>query len=224
MKRNVSLEEISDGKLYDINDMARVGCGDCAGCSDCCRGMGRSVVLDPLDIHRLTQALDMSFEELLAAYIELNVVDGVILPNLRMSGQEERCPFLSDMGRCTVHVHRPGICRLFPLGRYYENGGFRYFLQTKECRKENRAKVKISKWIDTPELKKNQRFIREWHYFLIYLEELLETQPEESFARNLNMYVLNTFFRKPYEGTSCFYDQFADRLREADTLLERPGD
>ena len=33
MKRNVSLEEISDGKLYTSNDMVKADCGDCAGCS-----------------------------------------------------------------------------------------------------------------------------------------------------------------------------------------------
>lgn len=40
MKRNVNLEEISDGRLYDENDMVKAGCDDCKGCSACCRGMG----------------------------------------------------------------------------------------------------------------------------------------------------------------------------------------
>ena len=57
MKRNVSLEEISDGKLYTSNDMVKADCGDCAGCSACCHGMGESIVLDPLDIYRLTTNL-----------------------------------------------------------------------------------------------------------------------------------------------------------------------
>ena len=83
MKRNVSLEEISDGKLYTANDMVKADCGDCKGCSSCCHGMGESIVLDPLDIYRLTTNLEMSFEALLSRYIELNVVDGVILPNLK---------------------------------------------------------------------------------------------------------------------------------------------
>ena len=60
---------------------------------------------------------------------ELNVVDGVILPNLKMSGQNDACGFLDENGRCSIHAVRPGICRLFPLGRYYENHDFSYFLQ-----------------------------------------------------------------------------------------------
>ena len=44
MKREISLEEISDGKLYGSGDMVKVGCDDCRGCSACCRGMGSSFV------------------------------------------------------------------------------------------------------------------------------------------------------------------------------------
>ena len=54
MKREISLEEISDGKLYGSGDMVKVGCDDCRGCSACCRGMGSSIILDPLDMFRLT--------------------------------------------------------------------------------------------------------------------------------------------------------------------------
>ena len=67
--------------------------------------------------------------------------------------------FLTEEGRCGIHPFRPGICRLFPLGRYYEENGFRYFLQVHECQKENRAKVKVKKWLDTPDLKKYETYI-----------------------------------------------------------------
>ena len=145
MKRNVSLEEISDGRLYDENDMVKAGCNECRGCSACCKGMGDSIILDPLDVCRLMQGLDCDFQALLDSCLELGVVDGVILPHLRMAGKEEKCSFLNQEGRCSIHPFRPGICRLFPLGRYYENGSFRYFLQNKECEKSNRTKVKVSK-------------------------------------------------------------------------------
>ena len=117
MKRNVSLEEISDGRLYSRNDMVKAGCGDCKGCSSCCSGMGNSVILDPYDIYRLTALMGSTFEELMQGKIELNVVDGIILPNLSMSSGTETCAFLNEQGRCSIHAYRPGICRLFPLGR-----------------------------------------------------------------------------------------------------------
>ncbi|MCD8014013.1 MAG: YkgJ family cysteine cluster protein [Lachnospiraceae bacterium] len=120
MKRQGSLEEISDGRLYGRHDMVRAGCGGCRGCSSCCHGMGRSAILDPLDLHRLTQGTGMPAGELLAGKLEMNVVDGIILPNLKMNGTDEACGFLDGDGRCSIHPYRPGVCRLFPLGRFYE--------------------------------------------------------------------------------------------------------
>ncbi len=61
----------------------------------------------------------------------------------------------------------------FPLGRYYEENGFRYFLQVHECQKENRAKVKVKKWLDTPDLKKYEAYIARWHGLLIQLQEYI---------------------------------------------------
>ena len=119
MKRNVRMEEISDGKLYTANDLVKADCGDCEGCSACCRGMGSSIVLDPLDIYRLTTGLGVRFEQLLSDKIELNVADGIILPNLKMGGEKECCAFLNEEGRCSIHGIRPSICRFFPLGRFY---------------------------------------------------------------------------------------------------------
>ena len=90
MEREIDLKEISDGKLYDANDMVKVGCDDCKGCSSCCRGMGESILLDPMDIYRLTVHLECTFEQLLETCIELQVVDGMILPNMKMVGRDER--------------------------------------------------------------------------------------------------------------------------------------
>ena len=122
------LQEISDGKIYGCNDMVRAACGDCAGCHACCEKMGTSIVLDPCDIWRLTTVTGKNFEQLLADTIELQVVDGVILPNLRMDGEKEQCVFLNEQGRCRIHAMRPGLCRVFPLGRIYEEDRIRYFL------------------------------------------------------------------------------------------------
>ena len=107
MKRNVSLAEISDGHLYKANDMVKADCGGCNGCSRCCHGMGNSIILDPYDVYRMTTGMGKSMQELLAASVELNVVDGVILPNLKMQGAEEAGAYLDGEGRCSIHPYRP---------------------------------------------------------------------------------------------------------------------
>lgn len=234
MKRQVSLEEISDGRLYDKNDMVRAGCGGCRGCSSCCQGMGNSVVLDPMDIYRLTVGLDLTFEELMADKIELNVVDGIILPNLKMSAGSETCGFLDAQGRCSIHAQRPGICRLFPLGRYYEKTDvsrstsssgtpairrtFRYFLQVHECPAPNKTKVRVSKWVDTPDLVRYEEFIRQWHYFLEDTQERIEGGAED-IMKNASMLILKLFYIMPYEVGTDFYAQFDKRLSRAKEML-----
>ena len=50
MERNWDLSEMTDGKSYTENDLARIGCNECEGCSKCCHNMGESIVLDPYDM------------------------------------------------------------------------------------------------------------------------------------------------------------------------------
>ena len=58
MQRNVDINEISDGKKYTINDMAKIGCNDCSGCSKCCENMKGLITLDPYDIYRILDGLN----------------------------------------------------------------------------------------------------------------------------------------------------------------------
>lgn len=220
MKRNVTLEEISDGNLYEANDMVKADCQDCKGCSDCCQGMGDTVILDPLDVHRLCAGLKKLPEELLGSVLELGVTDGNILPHLAMKGTEERCVFLNTDGRCSIHDIRPGFCRLFPLGRYYTEDGFKYILQIHECKKKNRSKIKVKKWLDTPNLKQYEKFVLDWHNFLLDVQEVFYETEDETLIKNLNMYVLSRFYYTPYKEDEDFYPQFYVRLEEAKKLLD----
>ena len=219
MKRNIDMKEISDGKLYELNDMVKADCNDCKGCSACCCGMGESILLDPYDIYRLTRNLRVTFEELLYEAIELNVVDGVILPNMKMNPKTDACSFLSEEGRCKIHAFRPGICRLFPLGRYYENHDFKYFLQVHECKNPNKSKVKVKKWIDTEDLPKNHQYIVDWHYFIDDIQSRLGALSEER-IKKIDLFILQHFFIEKYTDDTDFYEQFQMRLSKAKTVLE----
>ena len=211
MKRYVSLEEISDGRLYTAKDMVRADCHGCEGCSACCHGMGESIILDPYDVYRLEKMEGFSFAESIGRTIELNVVDGVILPNLMMSGEKESCGFLDQEGRCGIHPYRPGICRLFPLGRFYEEGSFRYFLQKDECPKA-RTKIKLSKWLDTPELSRYEEFVLHWHYLVKDLEEKVSGGDVEE-SKKWNMSLLKLFYFSPYDSSQDFFAQYENRCQ-----------
>lgn len=218
MRREVDIKEISDGNLYGPNDMVKADCGDCKGCSACCQGMGESIVLDPYDVYRLTKGLNISFEALLDDKFELGVYDGMILPHLKMSGANEACAFLNNEGRCSVHNIRPGICRLFPLGRFYENGGFKYFLQIHECKNQNRTKVKVKKWIDISDLKQNEVFVNKWHDFVNEIQDKMMQVKDDALFKKINMFLLQQFFIERYHDED-FYKQFDERLEKAKTVV-----
>lgn len=211
MIREVSIEEISDGKLYTANDMVKADCQDCKGCSACCQGMGESIVLTPLDVYRLTKGLRKSFQELLDSHLELSVCDGLILPNLKMAGVSEQCTFLNKQGRCTIHGFRPGICRIFPLGRFYENGSFQYFLQIHECKNKNRSKIKVKKWVDEPNLAQHEAFISHWHYYLKQYQTGGEKYFDEVQSKKVSMHILTEFYIKEYDTEQDFYEQYYAR-------------
>lgn len=217
MERYLDMTEVSDGRKYRRSDMVKLGCNECAGCSDCCHKVGDSIVLDPWDIYMLTLHLDCSFEELLGDRVALGLVDGLILPHIQIENEQMGCSFLDGDGRCSIHAFRPGMCRLFPLGRLYENGGFSYFLQTEECLVKRRTKVKIDRWLEIPDLDKYEKYIIKWHYFCKKIQDNAK-EMEESVLKKYNMTVLQLFFDAPYVGED-FYGQFDSRMAQAEEIF-----
>jgi DNA repair exonuclease SbcCD ATPase subunit len=168
------------------------------------------------EINRLKAKYGKTMEEiLLAGNVALRVVDGVILPHLKMTEQSDRCSFLNEEGRCSIHDARPGFCRMFPLGRLYEDGTFSYFLQVNECPKENKTKVKVRRWLDTPELGKYEAFTTKWHYYLKEKQNAARESEDDAFRQQISMNILKLFYLLPYDGNTDFYTQFAARMELA---------
>lgn len=195
--------------LYNGNDMARVGCNECSGCSSCCRGMGQSIILDPHDIYQLQMAVGQTFAQLMQEKIELHVEDGLILPSIKMQDETDACGFLNRENRCSIHTHRPGLCRLFPLGRNYDEKGLRYFLLEDACPMQNRTKVKIKKWLEIEPLSKYEGFLIAWHD----LKREIQTHifERQSDAQKVNVKFLEIFYQAPYDTAGDFYSQFEER-------------
>ncbi len=215
MERYCDLNEISDGKLYKAEDWVKAGSNGCKGCSKCCQIVGESIVLDPFDVYELTSHMGVTIQELLAKKLELHVVDGLIMPNIKMENKKGGCGFLSAEGRCTIHSFRPGFCRMFPFGRYYENDSFHYILQVDQCPYPDKTKVQIGQWIGIPELKTYEQYICDWHYFLLSLQKKIKAGVEDALLKQMNMYILQLFYFLPYDANIDFYSQFYSRLSKA---------
>lgn len=216
--------DIHAGKLYGNNDMVKVDCHDCKGCSSCCRDMGQSIWLDPYDIYHMTKFLGKSFETLMAKEIELHVEDGLIMPNIHMFGVgEPKCSFLNEEGRCSIHSVRPGFCRLFPLGRNYNGDKLSYFLLEGACPAPSKSKVKINKWLNVPRIKEYEAFLVQWHSLTKRLRTFYEDNPEnEAVMKAVNMQFLQIFYLTPYTEEE-FYIQFSERMMKMNTFLMELG-
>lgn len=212
--------EYKANRLYKTNDMVKIACDDCKGCSACCQGMGDSIKLNPYDVYRISKLFGCSFEALLTKYVELQVEDGVILPNMKMQETTNACGFLNEEGRCEIHTIRPGLCRLFPLGRQYESDELYYFVLEDACEKNNKSKVKISKWIGEKQIVQYENFLKNWHALTKNLKELIMCKNSEE-AKNMNMKFLQMFYLTPYEEGLDFYAQFQVRYQEMKQELER---
>ena len=182
-------------RLYSAQDMARISSSACAGCGACCRGMG--------------------FGELLGSCADLHVEEGVIMPHLKMREETESCAFLGTDGRCTVHAYRPGICRLFPLGRQFDDKKTSYFIVPNGCVKGGLSKVRIDRWIGIEDLPRYEEYKAEWRSLLRTLQARIAAEPSVEVQRNVNLYFLRTFYMTPYEGdAAAFYGELAARTRD----------
>ncbi|MDO4326270.1 MAG: YkgJ family cysteine cluster protein [bacterium] len=225
-------DSVPGGRLYTSNDMVKVGCGDCEGCSTCCEGMGQSVVLTPWDVFQMVRGSGKTVTELFQDFIEFHVEEGMIVPNLQMTEERDACVFLSAQGRCMIHPFRPGICRLFPLGRKYgEKGGEKsgefcgepeisYFLLEDSCPKENKSKVKVKKWLDVSELKEYEKFLGAWYTFCRKVKAKLTETADEDWKKKANLYVLQSFYFRGYESEKGFYGLMEERMAQAADVLE----
>ena len=211
MERFVMIDEISDGRLYGRDDRVRLNADGCRGCSYCCEKMCDTIVLDPWDIFHLSKGLGKTFTELLTeGRLEIGLHDLLTLPHIKNGGQG--CSFLTGEKRCGIHAFRPGICRLFPLGRYYHDDGFSYILQTGECRVEERSEETVRDWLEIADLERYEEYVLRWHEQIRNWREFMkEANPVES-KKEINLLLLRTFYEKAYDTDEDFYEQFNARL------------
>lgn len=211
-------------RLLSSSDLARIACEACRGCGDCCCGMGDTIHLDPYDVSQLTQNLHTDFSSLVQKkIIGLRGDRGVILPYLAMQEDGEggtRCPFLDENRSCRIHAFRPGLCRLFPLGRNYdpETLSFSYFVVPDGCDRKDRSKIRIAKWLEIPDLAEYEQFVSDWHFYIRDVQEKLSRTDDASCREALSRFILKVFYLAPYES-GRFYELFSLRLREAKTVL-----
>lgn len=205
------VEKISDGRRYSSESMVRLGCDGSKCQSYCCTNMCDTIILDPYDVYSLEKGLQITFEDLLMGALELNVVNGLILPNIKPQPSTGGCGYLDEKGLCTIHDFRPGFCRLFPLARVYDDNEIYYINQIHECPYDEGIKIKVKKWIGTENFASYEKYISEYHKLKRHFEDMIAKESDDSVIKTLCMKFLNTLFVMPYDTDGNFYSQFMAR-------------
>lgn len=213
---------------YTSRDLVRLASSRCAGCGDCCRNMGDSIRLDPYDAYMLSFGLHKPFQKLIENEVGFSVANeqGLVLPHLQMKkvlrsatddGQQAawECTFLGVDGKCRIHSVRPGVCRLFPLGRQYGENGITYF-DLEACDMPGKSKVRVDKWLGIPDLDDYHAFKEQWHSFCKRLSQRLAEEDQDTKSK-INTLMLHMFFMTAYDGD--FYESFEVRRKQVEQIL-----
>ena len=78
----------------------------------------------------------------------------------------------------------------------------------------------MKKWIDTERPETYERFVRDWHDLLEEMREIFRSLGTEKAIRDLTLYILQSFYRRPYRKDEDFFSQFDERRDECRHLLE----
>jgi Fe-S-cluster containining protein len=106
----------SDAKVFSESDLLQLSCG-IFGCTSNCCTKSAPIILNPYEIALICRESKLSYEDLLDI-VETDRAKGfplVMLP------RDPACHFWTGRG-CRIYQARPLACRLFPLGRVFNNG------------------------------------------------------------------------------------------------------
>jgi Fe-S-cluster containining protein len=86
----------------------------CNRCKKCCHD--KRIRVSPYEVLRLARNLGLTTKEFISQFTEEG---GTIL---RFRSEDGGCSLLGEEG-CTVHADRPGACRIYPLGGFFQLDG-----------------------------------------------------------------------------------------------------
>ena len=82
------------------------------------------------------------------------------------------------------------------------------------------SKVKVKKWIDTPNLQKNKKYVLDWHYFIDDVQNKLAKISDDDLIKKIDMFILQHFFVERYTDSEDFYSQFNVRMEKAKKVVD----
>ncbi len=200
----------------------------------CCSNI--NLVLPPYDLLRLRKRLNLTADEFIKQYCEIEILQKTLLPviTLKMKDDEKRsCPFVTPDG-CTVYEDRPNTCRYYPVGmaslrnKDAEGGKDEFYFMVKEdhCKGfEESREWTVDEWRKDQQADLYDEMNRGWMEILIKKKSFGEKEFPEKKNQIFFMVSTNTDYFRAFVFESTFLetydlsDEFIEKLRTDDNEL-----
>ena len=240
-----AMEAIKDKMGKDVTIVDKEGYinFNCDGCRDgsskCCtnRGISDAIIIGPYDIYKMQKALNMDSEKTITKYtVPITGQDSgiplLVLGERETLSGDKICHFLKTKTidgikrkLCSIHESKPGVCQIFPLGRFSVKGEneILYVLQATQCGAPGDHKISIRDWapdIDNSEkaFKANATVLNEF-YKIINFSKFRESS---KITLEEKMEFIKDYLRAFYifDSNRDFFEQFEENKNKTLELLK----
>ncbi len=158
----------------------------CKQCGSCCRNREEEIIITGYDIYNIAKGLGTTTAEAIMKYCTISLGPTSALPIAYLKERMDGSCSLLRKGLCTVQKDKPVVCRLYPIGRYYDGTEQRYFKQGAGTCTGLGQEIKLKDWLqefNIPELDEASEL---WGKFVIkassYAKKLKDKGKQEKFA------------------------------------------
>ena len=177
----------------------------CTHCGKCCKDMDDPVSLNACDYFRLIKHLSQPATVVIRNYLAAYIHPETHLPIITIRKENGSCVFLKD-NHCTIQDCKPIVCRIFPLGRFYDkrDGMFHYMEQTQTCSGTGDI-VKVSDFLKENRVSETDGEEKLWADFyvsaIVYMQTLYKTSLNKAY--NFFEDFTRTFYGDVDTSKSC---------------------
>lgn len=229
-----------DQRLQNIvNNFERMKIGlddtfkfDCKMCGKCCIHRD-DILLNPKDIYNMAKELNLTTDELVEKYCETYIGQDSRIPIVRLKprGSVHRCPLLKDR-KCRVHDAKPGICKLYPLGRLLELLGktaadidmdsIQYIFNKPNCKgSEGSGTHTVREWLESFGIPVVDEFFIKWQRIVMDMGSVFR-EIERKISEKTMLMLWNAAFvglYLHYQTELDFMSQFEENAQKFTELL-----
>jgi len=195
----------------------------CRECGKCCK-QREDILLNSRDVYNIATALGMTHEQVIETHCEVYIGRDSRIPivRLRPKGANRTCPLLVN-NRCSVHLLKPTVCALFPLGRGMVSeyasedmgvgipGEIQYILNSTDCGSLKRKQT-VRSWLEQFDISIEDSFFIKWNETMLTLVTAIHRFDGKNGVSNKLMSILwDEIFAAlyiDYNPQKKFYPQF----------------